>query len=111
MVLGSCSILHLLLRCHLLTLFLQRYMLNSASADEVTGKSSADGTANSSSGTSSNLSLDALAKAKKALQLKKELSAKLKRLPVSEAAAKKVFVDAKVAHYWDLAVNFSEDSS
>ncbi|XP_020151369.1 uncharacterized protein [Aegilops tauschii subsp. strangulata] len=95
MVLGSCSILHLLLRCHLLTLFLQ----------------SADGTANSSSGTSSNLSLDALAKAKKALQLKKELSAKLKRLPVSEAAAKKVFVDAKVAHYWDLAVNFSEDSS
>ncbi|KAM3207138.1 hypothetical protein ACQJBY_062383 [Aegilops geniculata] len=30
---------------------------------------------------------------------------------LSEAAAKKVFVDAKVAHYWDLAVNFSEDSS
>jgi U4/U6 small nuclear ribonucleoprotein PRP3 len=29
----------------------------------------------------------------------------------SEAAAKKVFVDAKVPHYWDLAVNFSEDSS
>ena len=50
-------------------------------SDEVTGKSSADGTANSSAGTSSNLSLDALAKAKKALQLKKELSEKLKRLP------------------------------
>ncbi|XBI75509.1 hypothetical protein VPH35_068874 [Triticum aestivum] len=30
---------------------------------------------------------------------------------LSEAAAKKLFVDAKVAHYWDLAVNFSEDSS
>lgn len=29
----------------------------------------------------------------------------------SEAAAKKVFVDAKVPHYWDFAVNFSEDSS
>ncbi|XP_037440697.1 protein RDM16-like [Triticum dicoccoides] len=50
-------------------------------SDEVTGKSSTDGTANSSAGRSSNLSLDALAKAKKALQLKKELSEKLKRLP------------------------------
>ncbi|AQK59347.1 Pre-mRNA-splicing factor 3 [Zea mays] len=29
----------------------------------------------------------------------------------SEAAAKKVFVDVSVPHYWDLAVNFSEDSS
>jgi U4/U6 small nuclear ribonucleoprotein PRP3 len=29
----------------------------------------------------------------------------------SEAAAKKVFIDASVPHYWDLAVNFSEDSS
>ena len=29
----------------------------------------------------------------------------------SEAAAKKVFADASVPHYWDLAVNFSEDSS
>ncbi|KAF7064995.1 hypothetical protein CFC21_071188 [Triticum aestivum] len=63
--LSSRSILHLLLRCHLLILFLQ----------------STDGTANSSAGRSSNLSLDALAKAKKALQLKKELSEKLKRLP------------------------------
>ncbi|KAF7071972.1 hypothetical protein CFC21_077179 [Triticum aestivum] len=50
-------------------------------SDEVTGKSSTDGTANSSAARSSNLSLDALAKAKKALQLKKELSEKLKRLP------------------------------
>lgn len=50
-------------------------------SDEVTGKSSTDGTANSTAGRSSNLSLDALAKAKKALQLKKELSEKLKRLP------------------------------
>lgn len=47
-------------------------------SDEVTGKSSTDGTASRSS----NLSLDALAKAKKALQLKKELSEKLKRLPM-----------------------------
>ena len=29
----------------------------------------------------------------------------------SEAAAKKVFADASVPHYWDLAINFSEDSS
>jgi U4/U6 small nuclear ribonucleoprotein PRP3 len=28
-----------------------------------------------------------------------------------EAAAKKVFIDASVPHYWELAVNFSEDSS
>ncbi|XWS75061.1 hypothetical protein CRYUN_Cryun01aG0053300 [Craigia yunnanensis] len=27
---------------------------------------------------------------------------------ITEAAAKKVFADARVAHYWDLAVNFSE---
>ncbi|CAM0950762.1 unnamed protein product [Alopecurus aequalis] len=65
LVLRSHLILHLLLRCHLLILLLQ----------------STDGTANSSAGRSSNLSLDALAKAKKALQLKKELSEKLKRLP------------------------------
>ncbi|KAK1558177.1 hypothetical protein QYE76_027151 [Lolium multiflorum] len=49
-------------------------------SDQVTGKSSTDGTPNSAAGRSSNLSLDALAKAKKALQLKKELSEKLKRL-------------------------------
>lgn len=28
----------------------------------------------------------------------------------SEAAARKVFTDASVPHYWDLAINFSEDS-
>ncbi|KAK3141999.1 hypothetical protein QOZ80_4BG0340890 [Eleusine coracana subsp. coracana] len=50
-------------------------------SDEVTGKSSTDGSATSAVGKSSNLSLDALAKAKKALQLKKELSEKLKKLP------------------------------
>jgi U4/U6 small nuclear ribonucleoprotein PRP3 len=50
--------------------------------DEVTGKSSTDGSAISAAGKSSSLSLDALAKAKKALQLKKELSEKLKKLPV-----------------------------
>ncbi|GJN11720.1 hypothetical protein PR202_ga29932 [Eleusine coracana subsp. coracana] len=50
-------------------------------SDEVTGKSSTDGSATSAAGKSSNLSLDALAKAKKALQLKKELSEKLKKLP------------------------------
>ncbi|CAL5090612.1 unnamed protein product [Urochloa decumbens] len=41
-----------------------------------------DGSATSAAGKSSNLSLDALAKAKKALQLKKELSEKLKKLPM-----------------------------
>lgn len=51
-------------------------------SDEVTGKSSTDGSATSAAGKSSNLSLDALAKAKKALQLKKELSEKLKKLPM-----------------------------
>ncbi|KAF8650972.1 hypothetical protein HU200_063641 [Digitaria exilis] len=51
-------------------------------SDEVTGKSSTDGSATLAAGKSSNLSLDALAKAKKALQLKKELSEKLKKLPM-----------------------------
>lgn len=51
-------------------------------SDEVTVKSSTDGSAMSAAGKSSNLSLDALAKAKKALQLKKELSEKLKKLPM-----------------------------
>ncbi|KAG2633997.1 hypothetical protein PVAP13_2NG298000 [Panicum virgatum] len=51
-------------------------------SDEVTGKSSTDGSATSAAGKNSNLSLDALAKAKKALQLKKELSEKLKKLPM-----------------------------
>ncbi|CAN6485885.1 unnamed protein product [Victoria cruziana] len=47
---------------------------------EVPGKSSTDGTT-SASGKSGSLSLDALAKAKKALQIQKELSEKLKKLP------------------------------
>jgi hypothetical protein len=51
-------------------------------SDEVTVKSSTDGSAMSAASKSSNLSLDALAKAKKALQLKKELSEKLKKLPM-----------------------------
>jgi hypothetical protein len=50
-------------------------------SDEVTGKSSTDGSATSAISKGSSLSLDALAKAKKALQLKKELSEKLKKLP------------------------------
>lgn len=48
---------------------------------EVHGKSSTDGTS-STAGKSGNLSLDALAKAKKALQMQKELSEKLKKIPV-----------------------------
>jgi U4/U6 small nuclear ribonucleoprotein PRP3 len=54
----------------------------SITSDEVTGKSSTAGSAISSAGKSNNLTLDALAKAKKALQLKKELSEKLKKLPM-----------------------------
>ncbi|CAN6181709.1 unnamed protein product [Urochloa humidicola] len=49
-------------------------------SDEVTGKSSTDGSATSAAGKS--ITRDALAKAKKALQLKKELSEKLKKLPM-----------------------------
>lgn len=48
---------------------------------EVPGKSSTDGTTPSTAGKSGSLSLDALAKAKKALQMKKELSEKLKKIP------------------------------
>lgn len=48
---------------------------------EVPGKSSTDGTS-SAAGKSGNLSLDALAKAKKALQMQKELAAKLKKIPL-----------------------------
>ncbi|GAB2286753.1 Protein rdm16 [Dionaea muscipula] len=48
---------------------------------EVTGKSSTDG-ATTGAANSGNLSLDALAKAKKALQMQKELSEKLKKLPL-----------------------------
>ncbi|CAK8574355.1 unnamed protein product [Lathyrus sativus] len=47
---------------------------------EVTGKSSTDGSS-STAGKPGSLSIDALAKAKKALQMQKELSEKLKRIP------------------------------
>lgn len=50
-------------------------------SDEVPGKSSTDGTTASVAGRSGSLSLDALAKAKKALQMQKELSEKLKKVP------------------------------
>ncbi|KAL9402570.1 hypothetical protein Peur_006419 [Populus x canadensis] len=53
-----------------------------ARSHAVPGKSSTDGTS-SAAGKSGNLSLDALAKAKKALQMQKELSEKLKKLPLS----------------------------
>lgn len=48
---------------------------------EVHGKSSTDGTS-STAGKSGNLSLDALAEFKKTLQRQKELSEKLKKIPV-----------------------------
>ncbi|XAR72069.1 hypothetical protein NMG60_11018569, partial [Bertholletia excelsa] len=48
---------------------------------EVPGKSSTDGS--TSAGKSGNFSLDALAKAKRALQMQKELNEKLKKLPLS----------------------------
>ncbi|XP_065870018.1 protein RDM16 isoform X2 [Euphorbia lathyris] len=47
----------------------------------VPGKSSTDGTS-SAAGKSGSLSLDALAKAKKALQMQKELSERLKKIPL-----------------------------
>ncbi|KAA8534291.1 hypothetical protein F0562_031808 [Nyssa sinensis] len=52
---------------------------------EVPGNSSTDGT--SSAGKSGSLSLDALAKAKKALQMQKELSEKLKKIPLLNKGA------------------------
>uniref|UniRef100_A0A0C9RNL1 TSA: Wollemia nobilis Ref_Wollemi_Transcript_8155_3912 transcribed RNA sequence n=1 Tax=Wollemia nobilis TaxID=56998 RepID=A0A0C9RNL1_9CONI len=53
---------------------------NIARSHEVIGKTSTDGTA-STAGKGGSLSLGALAKAKKALQIQKELSEKLKKLP------------------------------
>ncbi|KAF2318630.1 hypothetical protein GH714_009457 [Hevea brasiliensis] len=53
---------------------------------EVPGKSSTDGTS-SAAGKSGSLSLDALAKAKKALQMQKELSEKLKKIPLLSKGA------------------------
>ncbi|KAJ4970422.1 hypothetical protein NE237_003521 [Protea cynaroides] len=53
---------------------------------EVPGKSSTDGTT-SAVGKSGSLSLDALAKAKKALQMQKELSEKLRKIPLLNKGA------------------------
>ncbi|KAM7271041.1 hypothetical protein ACFE04_030255 [Oxalis oulophora] len=53
---------------------------------EVPGKSSTDG-APSAAGKTGNLSLDALAKAKKALQMQKELAQKMKKLPLLNKGA------------------------
>lgn len=54
--------------------------VNINGSHQVPGKSSTDGTA-SGSGKSGSLSLDALAKAKRALQMRKELAEKLKKIP------------------------------
>ncbi|XP_052204597.1 protein RDM16 isoform X2 [Diospyros lotus] len=59
--------------------------VNITGSHEVTEKSSTDGAA--SAGKSGNLSLDALAKAKRALQMQKELAEKLKKLPLSNKGA------------------------
>ncbi|CAA6667988.1 unnamed protein product [Spirodela intermedia] len=56
--------------------------VNITRSDEVPGKFSADKSAISVAGKSSSLSLDALAKAKKALQMQRELSEKLKKIPL-----------------------------
>lgn len=56
---------------------------------EVPGKTSTDGTS-SAAGKSGSLSLDALAKAKKALQMQKELSEKLKKIPLLNKSANSV---------------------
>ncbi|CAO2816527.1 unnamed protein product [Amaranthus hypochondriacus] len=55
--------------------------VNISRSHAVTGKSSTDGT-HSIAGKSGSLSLDALAKAKKALQMQKELAEKLKKIPL-----------------------------
>jgi U4/U6 small nuclear ribonucleoprotein PRP3 len=49
---------------------------------EVPGKSSTDGSSSAAGKSGSLSSLDALAKAKKALQMQKELSEKLKKIPL-----------------------------
>ncbi|KZV36625.1 hypothetical protein F511_39809 [Dorcoceras hygrometricum] len=54
--------------------------VNISRSHEVPGKSSTDGTA-SDAGKSSGLSLDALAKAKRALQMQKELAERMKKIP------------------------------
>lgn len=55
--------------------------VNITGSHEVTGKSSTDGTP-STAAKSGNISFDALAKAKKALQMQKELAEKLKKIPL-----------------------------
>ncbi|GFZ14848.1 pre-mRNA-splicing factor 3 [Actinidia rufa] len=55
--------------------------VNITGSHEIPGKSSTDGTA--SAGKSGNLTLDALAKAKRALQMKKDLQERLNRLPLT----------------------------
>lgn len=54
--------------------------VNINGSHQVPEKSSTDGTA-SGAGKSGSLSLDALAKAKRALQMRKELAEKLKKIP------------------------------
>lgn len=54
--------------------------VNINGSHQIPGKSSTDGTA-SGAGKSGSLSLDALAKAKSALQMRKELAEKLKKIP------------------------------
>ncbi|KAF6151607.1 hypothetical protein GIB67_010283 [Kingdonia uniflora] len=56
--------------------------VNVTRSHEVPGKSSTDGTTTSAAGKSGSLSLDAIAKAKKVLQMQKELSEKLKKIPL-----------------------------
>lgn len=55
--------------------------VNIIRSDGVPGKSSTDGASNSVAGKSGSLSLDALAKAKKALQMQKHLTERLKKIP------------------------------
>lgn len=54
---------------------------------EVHGKSSTDGTTATAAGKTGSISLDALAKAKKALQMQKEISEKLKKLPLNKVTS------------------------
>ncbi|KAI3982402.1 hypothetical protein MKX01_041240 [Papaver californicum] len=56
--------------------------INITRSHEVPGKSSTDGTTSSTATKSGNLSLGALEKAKRALQMQKQLSEKLKKIPL-----------------------------
>ncbi|XP_074556011.1 protein RDM16-like isoform X1 [Curcuma longa] len=66
-------------------------------SDEVPGKSSTDGSATSVAVKSGSLSLDALAKAKRALQMQKELSEKLKKIPVLNKIVSSSTVNTQVS--------------